>query len=114
MMRRTTVGGLVVTLLLGFAVSNCSAPSRIPAATVVSMPSEELREGRLLFSDYCSACHPGGRAGLGPSIINKPLPKALIRLQIRSGLGVMPAFKEHVLTDEQVRRIAGYVKWMRG
>ena len=100
-------------LCLCWALTSCSTPSRVPAATEVSLPTEALREGSVLFAGKCSGCHPGGRSGLGPSIINKPLPKALIRFQTRVGLGVMPAFKDHVLTDEQVKDIAIYLVYLR-
>lgn len=77
------------------------------------MPTDELEAGRITFNNKCASCHPGGRAGVGPSIINKPLPKFLVRWQIRHGLGVMPAFGEEVLSDEEVREVAEYVTHLR-
>ncbi len=114
--RQRTIAAIpaVVTLLcLCWVLDGCSTPSRVPAATEVSLPTEALREGSILFAGKCSGCHPGGRSGLGPSIINKPLPSALIRFQTRAGLGVMPAFKNHALTDEQVKNIATYLVYLR-
>jgi mono/diheme cytochrome c family protein len=50
---------------------------------------------------------------VGLAIINKPLPKALIKFQIRNGIGVMPAFNEKQLSDEQVENIAEYLRYLR-
>lgn len=93
--------------------SSCSAPKRVPDAEVVSMPTEELKNGRILFSQHCTTCHPEGMAGVGPAIINKPLPEFLMRFQIRHGVGLMPDFDEDVLTDEQVEHIAEYLVYLR-
>ncbi|WP_420458420.1 c-type cytochrome [Neolewinella sp.] len=109
----TTVPAVACLLCLCWALNGCSTPSRVPAATVVNLPTEELRDGSILFAGKCSGCHPGGRSGLGPSIVNKPLPRALIRFQTRAGLGVMPAFKDHVLSDDQVKDIASYLVYLR-
>lgn len=104
---------LILLFLFGLWIHSCSAPKTAPYAEPINLPSEELENGRILFSQHCITCHPGGKSGLGPSIINKPLPKFLIRFQIRNGIGVMPAFGEEVLTDQQVERIAEYVVFLR-
>lgn len=108
----------VITLLLfflifGMRMSSCSAPKEAPLSRVVEMPTEELQQGRVLFNEYCASCHPGGMSGVGLAIINKPLPKPLMEFQIRNGIGVMPAFGEEVLTDEQVDNIAEYLVYLR-
>ncbi len=100
-------------LLFGMRMSSCSAPKTVPLAEVVEMPSQELQQGRKLFNEYCASCHPGGMGGVGLAIINKPLPKALIKFQIRNGIGVMPAFEEKVLSDNEVESIATYVVYLR-
>lgn len=100
-------------LILGTRMSSCSAPKTVPLAEVVEMPSKELQQGRKLFNEYCASCHPGGMAGVGLAIINKPLPKALIKFQIRNGIGAMPAFDEKVLSDKEVKNITKYVVYLR-
>lgn len=104
---------LLIVFLVGLRLSSCSAPKTAPLAEVVEMPTEDLRQGRVLFNEYCATCHPGGMGGLGLAIINKPLPGSLIRFQIRNGIGVMPAFNENTLTDEQVENIAEYLVYLR-
>lgn len=102
-------------LILFFMVrlSSCSTPKTVPPSEVVQMPTEELQKGRILFNNHCATCHPEAKAGLGPSIINKPLPEFLIRFQIRNGIGVMPAFNEEALNDDEVEKIAEYLVYLR-
>jgi mono/diheme cytochrome c family protein len=69
--------------------------------------------GEQLFHRHCYPCHPGGEAGLGPAINDKPLPELAIELQIRKGVGAMPAFSDQVLSDDEVDAIAKYVKHLR-
>jgi mono/diheme cytochrome c family protein len=70
--------------------------------------------GEWLFSRYCYKCHPGGGAGLGPSLNDKPLPELAIRTQIRKGVGAMPAFGANELRDVDVDALAKYVQELRG
>ena len=102
----------IIILVLLWVVS-CSAPKIAPYSEIVEMPTETLEDGRRHFNIYCATCHPGGMAGLGPAIINKPLPEFLIKFQIRNGVGVMPAFDDKVLSDEQVDNIAEYLVYLR-
>jgi mono/diheme cytochrome c family protein len=104
---------IAIALLSGIAIISCSAPKTKPYAEVVTLPTEQLQNGRILFNNYCASCHPGAMSGVGLAIINKPLPKALIKFQIRNGIGVMPAFNEKQLSDEQVENIAEYLRYLR-
>lgn len=94
-------------------ITGCTAPKTNLYTAPVTLETKELENGRILFDEHCATCHPGGMSGLGPAIINKPLPKFLIRFQIRNGIGVMPAFDEEVLNDEQVKDIAEYLVYLR-
>jgi mono/diheme cytochrome c family protein len=60
--------------------------------------------------DKCNRCHPGGEAGLGPALNDKPFPDFLKRFQVRHGLGVMPHFSKDELTDPQLDAILDYLK----
>lgn len=103
---------LVLPFLILLTIG-CSTTQKQPASEPVAMETEELRNGRIVFNQYCNSCHPEGSSGLGPSIINKPLPKFLMRFQIRHGIGVMPAFKDDVLEDQEVKNIARYLVHLR-
>lgn len=100
-------------LIAAVIFSSCSARKGIPYSEPLALKTQELKNGEVLFNGHCNSCHPGGTSGLGPAINNKPLPKFLIRFQIRHGLGVMPDFEEEVLTDEQVKDIANYLVYLR-
>lgn len=104
---------IVIVILVLFRLSSCSAPKIAPYSENMELPSETLREGRKHFNHHCATCHPGGMSGLGPAIINKPLPEFLIKFQIRNGVGVMPAFDEKSISDEQVDNIAEYLVFLR-
>ncbi len=105
---------LALALALALAAAGCGPQRREPLVgppVTVDTPAE--RRGERLFYRFCARCHPGGEAGLGPALNNKPLPEVAIRAQIRKGLGAMPAFPEHHLDDAQVAEIADYVVALR-
>lgn len=106
---------LIISVLLFISVRliSCSTPKTAPYSEVVEMSNDKLQNGRVLFSNHCATCHPEGLAGVGLAIINKPLPKALIKFQIRNGIGVMPAFDEELLSDAEVDNIADYLFYLR-
>ncbi|GHA25394.1 hypothetical protein GCM10007103_03290 [Salinimicrobium marinum] len=113
-MKKETIWFIISILFLtGTKVSSCSTPKTVPYARVVEMPNENLKNGRILFNNHCATCHPEGLSGVGLAIINKPLPKGLIKFQIRNGIGLMPAFNEEQLSDGQVENIAEYLLYLR-
>lgn len=71
------------------------------------------RQGQEHFMHHCHQCHPGGSAGLGPALNNKPLPRSLMRFQVRHGLGAMPKFSEEKISDEDLERILDFLKALR-
>jgi mono/diheme cytochrome c family protein len=84
-----------------------------PRAPEVVPQTAAAARGEHLFQRFCYQCHPGGAAGLGPALNNKPLPTIAIKTQIREGVGSMPAFGEDWLSDAQVDDIAAYVRALR-
>ena len=77
------------------------------------MRDPALNPGRHVFAQHCHTCHPGGEAGLGPALNNKPLPRALIKFQVRHGLGAMPAFTEDHVSKAELDNLAAYVVALR-
>jgi mono/diheme cytochrome c family protein len=61
----------------------------------------------------CYQCHPGGMAGLGPAINDKPLPGWLIKTQVRQGLGAMPSFDESELSDADLEALVEYISALK-
>ena len=72
--------------------------------------NERVANGEKVFMKYCHSCHPGGEAGVGPSINANPAPKFVKRFQIRHGLGVMPGFKKDEISKQDVRDISKYLR----
>jgi mono/diheme cytochrome c family protein len=102
---------LVSSLLLAAACTTArrgepQAPSQAPATTAAA-------RGEQVFMAHCHQCHPGGTAGVGPALNNKPLPGPMIRLQVRKGIGAMPKFDEKKISDAEVDDLIEYLKELR-
>lgn len=76
-------------------------------------PNERLALGERVFDLKCSQCHPGGEAGLGPSLNDKPLPRWAVHIQVRNGVGAMPRFASAEISDEQLSAVTAYMVWLR-
>ena len=90
-------------------------PSRRGEPVTEPLQSDDPRValGHRVFSQHCYQCHPGGAAGLGPAINNKPLPVGLMKTQVREGLGLMPAFSKEEISDEELDGVIRYLKALR-
>ncbi len=101
-------------IAIPFLLIACGSPRRGEPITPPLRASDPVIEtGRQIFDRNCSPCHPGGAGGLGPALNNKPLPAFAIRLQVRHGLGVMPAFSEKQITPDQLDALIAYLKALR-
>ena len=105
--------GAALLVLSAVACGGCtSARRRTPLAPAPSL-TQEAAAGQVAFMEKCNRCHPGGEAGLGPALNDKPFPDFLKRFQIRHGLGVMPHFPKEELSDAQLDGILEYLKLLR-
>lgn len=101
------------TLFAVFLILGCGSARRgEPLAGPLSL-SEDARLGRLVFAAHCHQCHPGGEAGLGPALNNKPLPGFLIRMQVRHGLGAMPSFSNIQIPERDLDNLVAYLDALR-
>ncbi len=98
-----------LALIALLIICGCSNRIMTPAEDEKLVLSPEAVEGQKVFMEYCNKCHPGGMSGLGPAIINKELPGVLIRAQVRTGLGTMPAFNEEQLAEDELDAIVTYL-----
>lgn len=102
---------LLFSLLL---LSSCGTAKRgEPAFAPLPTSEPAIAQGEVVYNTYCQKCHPGGETGLGPALNNKPLPGFAIRFQVRHGVGVMPAFKETVISDDELDNLLAYIKALR-
>jgi mono/diheme cytochrome c family protein len=99
-------------LVLAASVACGSARRSEPLVGAPSLSANE-QHGQVLFHKYCHQCHPLGEAGLGPAINSNPAPLAAFRLQVRSGLGAMPAFPESIIADRDLDQLLAYVDALR-
>jgi len=109
----TQVGGsqgiAVSRTLTAEPLSTATPSSPGPAATstpVVSAQGDPVA-GEATFNSLCGACHPNGRAGVGPDL--RGLPEERIVRVTRQGRGGMPAFKEDRLSAKQMADIVAYL-----
>lgn len=103
----------MLMIIMIIIVSACTKKIIPPAEGVEPVGSEKALRGQVAFIQRCNRCHPDGMAGLGPSIINKPLPGFLIKLQVREGFGAMPSFKSKSLPGKELDDIVSYIKELR-
>ena len=108
-MQRAWIIGAII-LVLG-AVS-CSARRSEPLVGPLALNAHE-QQGQKVFMKNCYACHPGGDAGLGPSLNDKPLPDFMIRLQVRHGFGAMPAFTPTDISDADLDALLDYLSALK-
>lgn len=102
------------SLLCALALAACAAEHRSAPAVGPFVPaSTEQARGERVYFVFCHQCHPGGAAGLGPAINDKPLPEFAMRAQIRAGAGAMPAFPEHEISDSDVAAVVAYMVALR-
>lgn len=114
MSRSVIVAWLCLAAALLSLTSGCGSARRSePLMGPLRLAEPGLVAGRQVFSTHCQQCHPGGEAGLGPALNDKPLPEFLMRLQVRQGLGVMPGFSEKEISDAEMKDLLAYVKALR-
>ncbi len=69
--------------------------------------------GEVLFVRSCNTCHPGGQAGMGPSLENIATKFAKddeLKAFIRKGKGIMPAQPVDVINDQELDNLVGYLR----
>jgi mono/diheme cytochrome c family protein len=113
--RRSLTANVALVMLVAVclvALACGAARRREPLASPVAL-DERAERGRTVFMTNCHQCHPGGEAGLGPALNDKPFPEFLKKFQVRHGLGTMPSFSEQKISDEQLDDLMEYLKALR-
>jgi mono/diheme cytochrome c family protein len=106
---------IIAIMLAGLLVqAGCGSARRgEPITGPLQLSTPDSARGQMVFMRHCHQCHPGGEAGLGPALNNKPLPGFMMILQVRHGLGAMPSFSEQHISDEELDALIAYVKALR-
>jgi mono/diheme cytochrome c family protein len=115
--RRTSTGAAlaVVAMVLVLTTSAGCAGKRRGEPIVGPTPTRtaSVERGRVVFEQHCYRCHGKGEGGLGPVINDKPLPRFLMRFQVRRGIGTMPGFPEEQISDDDLDALLDYIVDLR-
>ena len=104
-----------VCLIIALAVAACATARKTePLAAPLDTSDPKVARGQKVFFQNCHQCHPHGEAGLGPAIVNKPLPEFLMKFQVRHGLGTMPSFGGEKIPPDDLEALMAYIKAVRG
>ena len=107
-MKRTILLAAVILLSAG-----CGSPRRAEPLVGPLELGDSARHGRSVYEEHCFRCHVQGGGGLAPSLNDKPLPGFLVRMQVRAGLGAMPAFSEERISDKEIDALLDYLAALR-
>lgn len=111
--QRFALTGLLV-LALAASLAACGSPRRSePIAGTLNVDDAALARGRAVFDAHCYPCHTGGEGGMGPVLNDKPLPRFLMRFQVRNGLGEMPSFSKEKIDDRELEDLLDYIVALR-
>ena len=105
------------------AIEQASAPVKTPsAAPSAGIDPTVLKQGREVFVHYCADCHDGGdghpgtmrlavRLGAEKSVLKarEDLAQDYIKVIVRNGLGMMPAFRPTEVSDTALDALAAYI-----
>ena len=98
---------IALVLVLSCTVVACHSVRRgEPLVPPVTSSDPAIERGRLAFAKHCYKCHPGGEGGLGPALNNKPIPRVLMKTQVRLGLGAMPSFDGQTIPPDELDVLA--------
>lgn len=102
--------GLAAAMALA---AGCGSRRGEPLSGSVPVDDPKVENGRTVFMQNCYSCHPGGEAGVGPSLNDKLAPKFAKKLKVRHGLGKMPTFSKKQLGEEDLDDLMAYLAALR-
>lgn len=69
--------------------------------------------GEQIFMRSCNTCHPGGQAGMGPTLesMNAHFPDdQALKTYIRKGKGIMPGQPKETINDDELDSLITYLR----
>lgn len=73
----------------------------------------KTRRGEIAFFENCHSCHPNGKAGLGPALVDGRKPEFWLRRGTRRHPDRMPSFDEARLSERQLDDLLAYLEELR-
>lgn len=112
MRRKKLFMGIAATTTLATLLFGCAGDMRRgePIGRPVIIDTHQAARGEVVYMRHCYACHQTGEGGLGPAIPNCPIPKPIVWLQVRAGLGAMPAFPEEQISSQEFDDLYAYLQ----
>lgn len=115
-----TLAKLIPALAITFALSACSIAEEVKH--IEEVQKAEMRQqtarsenltGEQVFIRSCNSCHPGGQAGIGPSLaeLNTSMPDDdKLKALIRAGRGNMPPQSKTTINDQELNNLVAYLR----
>ncbi|HTW94358.1 MAG TPA: cytochrome c [Tepidisphaeraceae bacterium] len=104
----------ILTMVFALLPAGCGSDRRDePFTRSVDVSDGKVALGQRVFMRNCNQCHPGGSAGLGPSLNNKQLFAWYIKFRVRHGGEGMPAFSADRVSDSQLDAATDYLLQLR-
>lgn len=107
---------LAATLML----SGCAMSEEMKRINITQQAEQQREAGRStnltgeqIFIRSCNTCHPGGEAGMGPSLENLGkhfAEDAKLKAFLRKGKGNMPAQTKDTLNDKELDDLVLYLR----
>jgi mono/diheme cytochrome c family protein len=106
---------LLWTLVPVLSVIVLGACNSGTGATAAPSPSPQSPRGQAVFARYCSSGHPGGRRGIGPSLVERlpTLSDEQVRATVRHGKNRMPGFGPKAISDDDLTELIAYVRTLK-
>jgi mono/diheme cytochrome c family protein len=111
--RNALVVGYLLIEGLTLVMVGCTSRKSEPLAGPTKLDSVRLVNGQYAYNVNCYQCHPNGEAGVGPSLVDKPLPAFMVKAQVRDGGGAMPHFVEQQISDDYLDALVAYLERLR-
>ncbi|MBI2864997.1 MAG: cytochrome c [Chloroflexi bacterium] len=105
-----------------YKTSDVAGQSGLPEPSVAGASTGEsgiVAAGRAVVEKNCSACHPGGRKGIGPDLgaadFKTRYPQdSDIEKVVRSGRNVMPAWSTAKVSDDELKAVIAFIRSLSG
>jgi ubiquinol-cytochrome c reductase cytochrome c subunit len=103
--RKGRLTGLILAVAAGVATGICAGE--------LPLPNARSNAGKALYARFgCFECH--GYAGQGsimsgPPLAGRALPASYVKVYARAPQGIMPSYREAILSDKDLDEIATFV-----
>lgn len=105
-MRNMIWGACALLLVVGCV----KIPRGEPTGRPVIIETRAAARGQAVYMRHCYHCHQTGEGGLGPALPDVWVPKSVVCLQVRAGLGTMPSFSEEQISEEDLDALYEYLE----